>query len=422
MKRKRLNKVFDSKAFWMIISLICSVLLWAYVSDQEGTLVEKTYAGVLVEFNGQEQLSGRNLSILQSDYSSVSIKVSGTRTELSKLDATKIKAVVDVSSITQPNEVELGYEIVFPNNIDTAELTITKMTPDTIKLTVVRDATKTVNIKASFDGEIAEGGVAEEIVIYPETVTVSGPEEILNTIEYAWVSFGENKTIKSTYSVDTGISFMDADGNILPIEKTKFLNWSPRTVSVTQPILITKEVPLTVNFISGGGATKDDCVYSIEPQKTITIAGDSEIVDDINSIVVGTIDLASFVESDTFNFSIALPDGVQNIDGLTEVSVKVSIPDMYTKRFVTDNISYKNATPGYIATIDTREMEIILRSKDKDVLDRISGSDISVVVDLKDYDATVGQVMAIPKVTIRGHDNVGAVGDLRVTVTLSKDQ
>lgn len=422
MKSKRLKKVYDSKIFWIVISLICSVLLWAYVSDQEGTIVEKTYAGIRVEFEGQEQLSGRNLSILESDYSSVTIKVNGTRTELSKLEATSIKAVVDVSNITQPNKVELSYDIVFPNNIDTADLTITKKTPDTIMLTIVRDATKTVNIKASFDGEIAEGGVAEEIVIYPETVTISGPEEILNEIEYAWVSFGEGKTIESTYKVDTGVSFKDKDGNILPMEKTKYLNWSPRTVSVTQPILITKEVPLALNFISGGGATKDDCVYSFEPQKTITIAGDSELVDDINSIVVGTVDLSSFVESDSFDFTVTLPDGVQNLDGLTEVTARVTIPDMYTKCFVTSNISYKNETAGYTATIDTKELEITLRSKDKDALDRISGSDISVVVDLKDYDATTGQVIAIPKVSVRGHDNVGAVGDLRVTVTLSRDQ
>ncbi len=422
MKNKRMNKVFDSKAFWMIISLICSILLWAYVSDQEGTIVEKTYAGIRVEFNGQEQLSGRNLSIMKSDFSSVSIKVSGTRTELSKLDASNIVAMVDVSNITQPNEVELSYEIVFPNNVDSGGLTITKKTPETIKLTIVKDATKTVNIKASFDGEIAEGGVAEEIVIYPETVTVSGPEEILNTIEYAWVSFGEGKTIKSTYSVDTGVNFMDKDGNILPIEQTKYLNWSPRTVSVTQPILITKEVPLALNIISGGGATKDDCVYTMEPQQTIKIAGDSEIVDDINSIVVGSVDLASFVESEEYTFTVTLPDGVQNLDGLTEVKVRVEIPGMYTKRFVTDNISFKNVTAGYSASINTKELEVLLRSSDPDILNDIKSSDISIVVDLKDYDSTVGQVLAIAKVTIKGHENVGAVGDLRVTVTISRDQ
>ena len=48
MKSKPIKKVFNSKIFWMIISLICSVLLWAYVSDQEGTIVEKTYAGIRV--------------------------------------------------------------------------------------------------------------------------------------------------------------------------------------------------------------------------------------------------------------------------------------------------------------------------------------------------------------------------------------
>lgn len=421
MKSKPIKKVFNSKIFWMIISLICSVLLWAYVSDQEGTIVEKTYAGIRVEFEGSDQLTGRNLSIMKSDYSSVSIRVSGTRSELAKLNASAIKAVVDVSNITQPNEVELSYEIVFPNNVDANNITVLRKSPDTVNLTIVKDATKTVNIRASFDGEIAEGGVAEDIVIYPETVTVSGPEEILSKIEYAWVSFGENKTIESTYSVDTGVSFMDKDGNLLPIEETKYLNWSPRTVSVTQPILKTKEVPLSVNFIAGGGATKDDCVYTIEPQKTLKIAGDSEIVDKINSIEVGTIDLASFVYSDVYDFAITLPDGVQNIDGLTEVRVRVEIPGMHTKRFVTDNISVKNVTAGYSATIDTKELEITLRSSDPEVLAKISSKDISVVVDLKDYDATVGQVMAVAKVTVRDHENVGAVGDLRVTVTLSRD-
>lgn len=421
MKNKRLNKVFDSKIFWMVISLICSVVLWAYVSDQEGTIVEKTYAGIRVEFNGQEQLSGRNLSIMKSDYSSVTVKISGTRTELSKLDASNIVAVVDVSNITQPNEVELSYEIVFPNNVDTDGLTITKRSPDTVKLTIVKDATKTVNIKASFDGEIAEGGVAEEIIVYPETVTVSGPEEILETIEYAWVSFGENKTIKSTYHVDTGISFMDKNGNLLPIDQTKYLNWSPRTVSVTQPILITKEVPLTVNVISGGGVTKDDCVIKFDPQQTIKIAGDSEIVDDINAIPLGTVDLASFVESGEYTFAVVLPDGVQNIDGLTEVKVNIQIPNTYTKQFVTSNISLKNVTQGYSASINTKELKVTLRSSDPDILDSITSEDISVIVDLKDYVATVGQVMATAKVTVKGYDNVGAVGEIRVTVTLSRD-
>ena len=175
-----------------------------------------------------------------------------------------------------------------------------------------------------------------------------------------------------------------------------------------------------MNLIQGGGVDEDDCTVTIEP-KTLKIAGDTRLVDDINSIVLGNIDLASFQSSYTHTFAITLADEIQNLTGVTEANVTVEVRGTYTKTFTTDNISCKNVTNGYSATIDTKSIEITLRSKDTSALDKVKPDDISVVVDLKDYGTTTGQVIAAGTVYINGVENVGAVGDIRVSVTISKD-
>ena len=195
---------------------------------------------------------------------------------------------------------------------------------------------------------------------------------------------------------------------------------SAKVVTATQPILKTKEVPLTVNLIPGGGVDADDCTVTIEP-KTLKIAGDTRLVDDINSIVLGNIDLASFQTSYTHTFAITLADEVQNLTGVTEAKVTVEVRGTHTKSFTTDNISCKNVTSGYSAKIDTESIEIMLRSKDTAALDKIRPDDISVVVDLKDYGTTTGQVIATGTVYVSRVDGVGAVGDIRVSVTITKD-
>ena len=401
----------------MAISLLCSFAMWAYITNPNSSDFQQTFRGVQVEFSGQEKLlSDRSLSISDVDTQSVTVTLRGSRSNVGKLRASDIKAVIDVSNIKQPNDMTWAYELQYPEGTDVSDITVVSKSPETINFTVVKNATKTVSVKGSFEGEIAEGCVAEEFVFEPSTIVIEGPEETLAQIDHAWVSFEEGK-IESTYSEEVGYKLMSESGEQI---STKGLMLSANVITATQPILKTKEVPLTVNLIQGGGVDEDDCTVTIEP-KTLKIAGDTRLVDDINSIVLGNIDLASFQSSYTHTFAITLADEIQNLTGVTEANVTVEVRGTYTKTFTTDNISCKNVTNGYSATIDTKSIEITLRSKDTSALDKVKPDDISVVVDLKDYGTTTGQVIAAGTVYINGVENVGAVGDIRVSVTISKD-
>ena len=191
-------------------------------------------------------------------------------------------------------------------------------------------------------------------------------------------------------------------------------------MTATQPVLKTKEVSLKVQLISGGGITSSDCTVSIDPA-SIKIAGDSRIIDDMNSIELGTIDLSSFNSGYEHTFAIELPEGVQNLTGVSEAKVTIEISGTHTKTFTTSNIACKGVTSGYRATIDTKEIEVTLRALSQDVLNRIKPEDITVVADLSDYGTMTGQIIVSARVTVSGHENVGAVGDVKVTVTIHKD-
>lgn len=417
-QKKRTNKIYDSKIFWMIVSLLCSLVMWAYVSGLDATDKEIPISGIAVEFRGQEELlSERNLSISDVSAETVNIVVRGERSNIVKLKASDIKAVIDVSNIKQPNDMAWTYALEFPSYVDANDITVVKKSPETINFTVVRNAKKTVEVKGSFEGTIAEGCVAEEFVFEPEVIVVEGPEAMIEKIDHAWVTFGKDQTIESTYTEEANFTLMDANDN--PCSK-EGLVLSVEKVTATQPILKSKEVPLRVNLVSGGGITADNCAVNIDP-KAIKIAGDSRIVDEIEFIEIGTVELSSFTGVYEHTFTIPLDEGIQNLTGVSEAKVSVTVEGTHTKAFTTTNISCRGVSNGYHATIDTKEVEVTLRALSSEVLDSIKSDEISVVADLSDYGATTGQVIVNAKVKVIGHENVGAVGDVRVTVTIYKD-
>ena len=47
-KKTTINKIVSSKAFWIIISLLASFLLWTYIMSTEETTIEMTFSNVKV--------------------------------------------------------------------------------------------------------------------------------------------------------------------------------------------------------------------------------------------------------------------------------------------------------------------------------------------------------------------------------------
>ncbi|MEI3084556.1 MAG: hypothetical protein V8S87_00305 [Oscillospiraceae bacterium] len=52
-----MKKIYNSKAFWMIVSLLASLAIWVYVTSVETDESKTTFRGVKVELVGAKGIS-----------------------------------------------------------------------------------------------------------------------------------------------------------------------------------------------------------------------------------------------------------------------------------------------------------------------------------------------------------------------------
>ena len=413
--RSRMKKIYNSKAFWMIVSLLASLAIWVYVTSVETDESKTTFRGVKVELVGEDILrDSKNLVVTDMDTSTVTVEVVGPRRIIGSLSSDQLVAQVDVSKLSRAAYTSQQYTIVYPDGTDTSKLSENRRTPETINFMVSAQTSKSIQVRGSFDGSLAEGYTAEMPVFEPSTITITGSEAYLKDVEYAWVTFSK-ENVDSTYSVETGFTLMDANNE--PCSTTG-ISFSTDVVTATLPLLTLKEVNLDVNIIEGAGATKANTKITIDPV-SVTLAGDSSLLAGMNKIILATIDLTDFSSTFTDTYTIPIDNELKNTTGVTKATVTVEIVGLETKTFRVTNFSCINATEGYEADIITESKEITLRGT-PEALAQIKDENIRAVADLTDYKESTGTYMPQVRVYVDGFTDVGAIGENTISIEIRK--
>ena len=410
-----MKKIYNSKAFWMIVSLLASLAIWVYVTSVETDESKTTFRGVKVELVGEDILrDSKNLVVTDMDTSTVTVEVVGPRRIIGSLSSDQLVAQVDVSKLSRAAYTSQQYTIVYPDGTDTSKLSESRRTPETINFMVSAQTSKSIQVRGSFDGSLAEGYTAEMPVFEPSTITITGSEAYLKDVEYAWVTFGK-ENVDSTYSVETGFTLMDANNE--PCSTTG-ISFSTDVVTATLPLLTLKEVNLDVNIIEGAGATKANTKITIDPV-SVTLAGDSSLLAGMNKIILATIDLTDFSSTFAETYTIPIDNELKNTTGITKATVTVEIVGLETKTFRVTNFSCINATEGYEADIITESKEITLRGT-PEALAQIKAENIRAVADLTDYKESTGTYMPQVRVYVDGFTDVGAIGENTISIEIRK--
>ena len=410
-----MKKIYNSKAFWMIVSLLASLAIWVYVTSVETDESKTTFRGVKVELVGEDILrDSKNLVVTDMDTSTVTVEVVGPRRIIGSLSSDQLVAQVDVSKLSRAAYTSQQYTIVYPDGTDTSKLSENRRTPETINFMVSAQTSKSIQVRGSFDGSLAEGYTAEMPVFEPSTITITGSEAYLKDVEYAWVTFSK-ENVDSTYSVETGFTLMDANNE--PCSTTG-ISFSTDVVTATLPLLTLKEVNLDVNIIEGAGATKANTKITIDPV-SVTLAGDSSLRAGMNKIILATIDLTDFSSTFTETYTIPIDNELKNTTGVTKATVTVEIVGLETKTFRVTNFSCINATEGYEADIITESKEITLRGT-PEALAQIKDENIRAVADLTDYKESTGTYMPQVRVYVDGFTDVGAIGENTISIEIRK--
>jgi YbbR domain-containing protein len=418
MKNSKMADFFGSRIFCMIVAVIAAIALWMYVAYVDNSDFTSMVSGIPVEFTGEEELTAHDLIITKITRSEVSVRFSGKRSAISKLSDKNLSVTVDLTEIIKYGSAgtyQIQYKINYPSGVDYSSLSVLNST-NYITVTVDELVSSTVEVRGGYNGSIADGYQAEPIEINPDTIQVSGPKETVSQISYAWVVLNKDEYSK-TVSEDLEYTLVDENENEISKEG---LTFDTETVNVTLPIVMVKEVALTVNVLSGAGASLDDGNVTVDIQPaSIMLVGDAEILSGVNQILLGTIDLSKFTSSTTETFKIIIPNDVINQTGDTEATVTVTISGLSTKKLSATNISTINDSEGYYSTIITQSLDITLRGS-SDELRQVTAENIRIVGDMSELGQVTGSCTLTAKVYVDGFNDVGAVGVYTITVMVNE--
>lgn len=403
-----------SKLLTILLSVAIAFGLWLYVITVEQPESEKTYYDIPVVLQNESILTERGLMIT-SERPTVTLHLSSTRTNLNQLNESNINVISNVGTIVTPGTHELPYSVSYPGNIPSGSITRQSSRPDMITLKVENRITKQVPVVPVYSGSVAEGLLAdkENILLDYTMIDVSGPESVLERITKAVIAVdleGKSETIVQ----ECAYTLCDEAGE--PVD-SQWVTTNVEAVNLTLQIHRVKEVSLQVNVVAGGGATELTSSISIEP-RTILISGSEALLEGLDVVELGTINLGEIDTDTVLKLPITLPEGITNETGITEATVEVKFPNLRTVSLNVDNIQLINVPEGLEAELVTQMLEVKLRGP-ASMIEAISKEDVTISVDLVDAQAGTDKYAAQITVSSAYH-GVGALNSYTVMVTLTE--
>ena len=417
MGKEIFNKIISSKVFYIVFSILVSVVLWLYVEYNENNDITETFDNIPVILLNEDLLHDRSLVVSEISNETVTIKFEGKRSAIQKLIDTKasLSVTIDLANVSSVVKREFQYTIVYPADVSSRSVTEVSRSVNMIEITFEKLFTKPVPIDGVYTGGTASDEyIAEPLEFSLESITIFGPESVVSQIEKAWIDVKREKLSK-TFVEELPFVLLDADGNEIDNDG---LTLSQETVRVTVPIKMVKEIPLSVDFITGAGATQQNIRYTISPA-TLVLSGEPEAFKDFNSISIGTVDLTSFSASSVESFKIIIPNNLTNVSQVNEAVVTVDVIGLEAKHFTVTNIQTINIPEGMSETVLTQSIDVLIRGSRTD-MDTMTVDNIKVIVDLAGFKSGTSSVAA--RVQVDGvFENSGAIGQYKVTVRLAPE-
>ena len=409
-----MERLRDSRWVYILLSLLLAVIFWMYVRLEVDPEDTATIHNVPVELTGTNVLTGQNLTVSELSAETVDLRVSAPVSVINNLIRYQddIYIPLDVSRLVE-GENRLTYQPKWPENFNTSDVVLLNKDPGTITVTVGKLYTSTFNVDFRLEGQVAEGYQMGTPSIEPTTVTVSGSAEEVSQVAKV-VAVLQNENLDERYTGDLPLTLLDSQG--VPLTDLN-VTLSSETAYVVVPVVVEKDVKLTVSFQNGGGATTDDITYDIDP-KSITVSGEESDINNLTELSVGSIDLSKVVGTNTFTFPVSLDPSLENVSGETDATVTVTVKGLDTKVFNVDNISVLQPANGYTAVAVTQEKQVTVRGKTED-LEAVDASQLRIVADLSDM-TTTGQISVPVRVYLDTNRSVGVIGEYTIVVNISR--
>lgn len=403
-----------SKFMNILLAAALAFSMWCFVVLVEQPESEETYYDIPVSLQNEDILTEQGL-MLVCERPTVTLRLASTRTNLNNLNESNINVLANLASISSPGTHSITYSLSFPGNVPQSAVNVQSQSTEMVTVKVEKRITKQVPVVPQYTGSVPEGMIAhkENAILDVPSVEVSGPESVLANITQAVIYVDLND---QSQNIVGDYTYALCDDASEPVD-SQWVTTNVEQINLTLKIQQVKEIALTVEVIAGGGATAATSSIDIQP-RTIRVSGSEAVLNDLDQLQLGTINLAELATDTELTFPIVLPEGVTNETGITEATVEVKFPNLRTKVLKVANIEAVNVPEGMEVDMITQELEIRIRGPVA-LVDSMTVEDITLRVDFTD--AELGTDTKRATVILgEGFEGVGAIGTYSVSVTVKE--
>ncbi len=376
-KANNRNKDLTAK----IMCVLGALLLWFYVVSSQTIIDERRFASIPVEITSSEVIETEYGMTVISGYNyTVDVTVSGVKNELNRLSADDISAYVDLSQINAAGEYTLDVRTSVPGGVSVKELSA-----NYVNVYVDKRSSKPVEIKVnpiySIESEYSLGTPSANL----STVMVTGPEDVLDNVAYAQATVDVGR-LTGTVTSTGSLVLIGNDGAVI---SNPYVKLHTTDVIVKIPVYTEKELPLSVGFKYGFYNEKNSNI-KIDPQ-SIVVRGDPAELSKLNTIEVMTIDEKKMTGvTDSRVAVIELPEGVENVNRVENVTVTVTHINTSTRDIYVDNVEFKNPE-GLDYSVKQDGINVTLRGSSGS-LALVNADNVVLTADLSYYSKGSGKV------------------------------
>ena len=393
----------------IIVQLVCLLLslgLWIYVTNIENPIKSYELSRVPVEIKNTDSLKDAGLALSPNQEFYVNLKIEGNSQDLFSVDKSDFTITVDLSEfVLKKGENKIAV------NIENAPSTVKIKNSNGLTITINTEgySTKEVPVKSKIDVISKSSYYVATPIFSPETIVVSGPESLVNTVTKVIAEGEESNAVKTIVKNYIVTPVDENDKEVTGVQLSQ--KWAEATIEINEG----KTVPIKIN--TTGTLANGLKLKSISSSITeIGITGPEDILSSINEIGTEVINLSEIKDSTNIEVALGIPDGILIHNGENSITVNIVLEKSQTREFTID-YSMLGQQEGIIIVPDNNKVTITV-SGFEDVLNSLTEANFTAELDVSEY-AEDGEFTKKPTVNLVGVDNVtiDTVSDIKLTVT-----
>ena len=397
-----------------IISIILATIIWMVVSITIYPTTERPVYNVPIEIilDGSYAESTQ-LDAISVSHDTVNITIAGKRGQIGDIKAEDLKAVVDVSKVLLPRQYDLTMNIECADN---KAFEVVSIEPATVSVVFDKIISKEFEVTPVHkDVKIASGYMSNDAIISPDKVTISGPQDTINSITSVRAVVSNNVEIATTSEFITDELVLYNDNAIIN-DDNQLLSFSKSSFAVQIPVYVRQTLPLEVNIINAPANFdieyfRSRLSFSIDK---LNIAAPNDKIKDLTSLNIGTINMREVDVGSDFEFFTEdfLPDGYENLSQINSITVTCPKENIDRKRIAImgNDIQFINKPAQFEFEPIASGMTLLLVG-DKEQIAELSSFDITAQIDLIDFNMQEGDHKMPVDFIISSYNKVWFNGD-----------